>query len=296
MNSLPDEIERKFLDMLQNMTGRGSEIKSVKNVSGGSINTACKVTVASGRSFFLKYNLNDRYPGMFVAESKGLKTLRETGTVRIPKVLWDGVADQYSFLVLEMIDPGRQRVDFFETLGQQLAALHLVTDDQFGLDHDNYIGSLHQPNEKKESFDVFFRDMRLMPLARMAYDAGSLPQNALRQLDQLCDRISEFIPSEKPALLHGDLWSGNRITGPEGDPWLIDPAVNFGHRETDIAMTRLFGGFDGSFYEAYHGSFPLQPGWEERLDLHNLYPLLVHLNLFGSGYLPQIEQILRRYS
>lgn len=295
MRSLPGILEQEVSKMLQSVFGNGSEIQSVKSLSGGSINTACKLILNSGRSAFLKYNLDARFPGMFAAEARGLDILHNTSTVRLPTVLGHGVAGEHSFLVLEMVEAGRPRADIFSILGRQLAAMHKVSDDHFGLDHNNYIGSLLQLNDQRKSFDDFFSEMRLFPLAKMAFDSGLMDTAQLKQIETICARINILIPDEPPALVHGDLWSGNLITGPEGGPWLIDPAVYFGHRETDIAMTRLFGGFENTFYESYNEEHPLETGWEERLDIHNLYPLLVHLNLFGSGYLPQIEQILWRY-
>jgi fructosamine-3-kinase len=295
MNGLPAELKERLTGVLSNRLGEIVQLRSVNGLSGGSINSALSVTLTSGRNYFLKYNFNDRHPGMFEAECKGLQLLKDTATVRIPEVIYHGVAGVYSFIIMQMIEPGKQRPDFYETLGRELSDLHRVTNGHFGHDHDNYIGSLPQKNDTCETFHEFFTEMRLLPLARMAHDNGSLPGDVFRDLEKLCPKLSTLIPEEPSALLHGDLWSGNRITGPEGSPWLIDPAVYYGHRETDIAMTRLFGGFDAPFYEAYNEQTPLYQGWEERLGLHNLYPLLVHLNLFGGGYLGQIRQILRQF-
>jgi protein-ribulosamine 3-kinase len=287
-----EELERIFP---QKDDGTQSIISS-KPLSGGSINKSFEIKFRGGQKYFLKYNLSDRYPAMFSTEVKGLNILRDSRAVKIPQVLCNGTAGSYSYLVLQMITPGKISNSFFKNLGEGLANLHKHTNPLFGLDHNNYIGSIPQKNTLTKNFSDFFINSRLEPLAKKASIEELLPASVYDALNKLYTKIDYLIPQEPPSLLHGDLWSGNRIIGPNGHAWLIDPAVYYGHREADIAMTRLFGGFDNDFYSAYNSSHPLTLGWQERVDLHNLYPLLVHLNLFGKSYLPQITQIINKFT
>ena len=180
-------------------------------------------------------------------------------------------------------------------LGQTLAALHQHTAPSFGLDYDNYIGSLRQSNRPWDSWIDFFVHQRLEPQIRLATD-NHQPIHALKKkIEAFYKEISALLPKENPALIHGDLWGGNLLTDEKGYPCLIDPAVCFGHREAELAYTQLFGHFDRQFYHVYNESFPLEPGFKERADLYNLYPLLVHVNLFGGGYVQQSEAIVSRF-
>jgi len=163
------------------------------------------------------------------------------------------------------------------------------------LDHNNYIGSLHQSNQKHDKWVSFFIEERLNPQLKLAYDSGKINSSILEKFEVMFLVLEEIFPVEKPSLLHGDLWSGNLMTDNFGNPCLIDPAVYFGFREMDLAMTTLFGGFDSEFYESYQRINHLETGWQERFDICNLYPLLVHVNLFGEGYLSSVKNILKRF-
>ena len=261
---------------------------------GGCINNGGKLTTAIG-SFFLKWNDEKKFPGMFEAESKGLHLLHQQNAIRIPKVVGHGKNGLHQFLLLEFIEQKSRSKNYWELLGQRLAALHRCSSEFFGLDHDNFIGSLHQYNHPNSNWISFFVEQRLDVQVKLAMDGGAVDAAWGKRFEALYARLPSLIAVEKPSLIHGDLWSGNLITDEKGEPCLIDPAVYYGNREADLAMTRLFGGFSGEFYSAYEEVYPLPPGVESRIDLYNLYPLLVHVNLFGGSYVQTVESILRTF-
>jgi protein-ribulosamine 3-kinase len=267
---------------------------SSEPLSGGSINQVCRLTTSHG-VYCLKYNDAAAFPGMFESEARGLRLLASAGEVRVPQPLLAATLSRYSFLLLEYIVPGPAASDMMKGLGISLARLHRHSAGQFGLDHSNYMGSLPQQNTLYEGWAVFFSRKRLEPQVRLATDAGLLPVDSLSHFESLYRKLDGIFPPESPSLVHGDLWSGNYLVTEEGQAALIDPAAYYGHREVDIAMSTLFGGFSSGFYESYHAEFPLAPGWRDRLEICNLYPLLVHLNLFGRGYLGQVLAIIRKY-
>jgi fructosamine-3-kinase len=265
-----------------------SRIQSVSSVAGGDINRAYRAQLADGRSVFVKTN-DDPPPDMYPAEAHGLEWLAQANALAVPTVL----AVDAGFLVLEWLD-GRPDHDFDEALGRGLAALHRASAPHFGLTRDNYIGRLFQTNAARDSWCEFYRDCRLAPMVRSAVDAGVLPDSVARQFDALYSKLEDLVgPDEPPARLHGDLWGGNLHVTSEGRPCLIDPAVYAGHREIDLAMMRLFGGFSATVFAAYDEAFPLAPGNAERVPLYQLYPLLVHVNLFGGGYVGGVSRALR---
>jgi fructosamine-3-kinase len=266
-----------------------------RSVGGGSINTAIQVTAKGGHRWFCKLNDAGKFPDLFETESKGLALLAGYPSIRVPAVLACTEITGTQILVLEWIDQGNRTDAFWKRFGEQLARLHLTTRPDFGLDHDNYIGALHQDNTPAANWTDFFRERRLQPQVRLARKSGLLTPEAARQFDRLYERLDEIFSTEPPALLHGDLWSGNFLADAAGQPVLIDPAVYFGHRIADLAMTTLFGGFEPAFYDAYHWHYPLPPGYREQWEIANLYPLLVHLNLFGTGYLSNILLTLQRF-
>ena len=259
--------------------------------SGGCINNG-GVIQFSKKSFFIKWNDAVAYPGMLSKEALGLKLLKKADAVRVPNVISEGVAENFQFILLEKIEAAGRSHSYWKNFGEQLATLHQSTSGQFGLDHDNYIGSLKQENLQRKSWIEFFIEMRLK---RQLARAKHLPTSLRSKFDVLFEKLPGLLVIEKPALLHGDLWGGNILVDEKGEPCLIDPAVYYGHREVDLAMTTLFGGFDMKFLDAYNYVFPLENGFEERFELYNLYPLLVHVNLFGGSYLSQVQAILRRF-
>lgn len=268
----------------------GSAVVTWDGVSGGDINEAHEAQLADGRRVFVKSN-REAPAGMFAAEARGLDWLGQAHALRVPVVIAQGP----SFLVLELIQPGRRKPDFDELLGRGLAALHRAGAPSFGLDHDNFIGRLPQANQPLPTWAEFYRERRLLPQFRLAVDGQRASVAMRRGFDRLLARLGEIVgPPEPPARLHGDLWGGNAMVDELGMPSLIDPAAHGGHREIDLAMMRLFGGFGPRVFAAYHEAFPLPPGHEARVPLYQLYFLMVHVNLFGGSYVASVEHALSR--
>ncbi|MCM1267626.1 MAG: fructosamine kinase family protein [Bacteroidales bacterium] len=288
---------------LESLFGRGTKIARSDRVSGGDINDACKLTLTNGASVFMKSNAVGN-AAFFTAEAVGLQAIAQTGCIGTPRILCSGTepgVNGYSFLLLEWIDGKRPVRSYWECFAQELAAMHratateLVPNGTYGFLQDNYIGAGSQCNAARESWVTFFRDCRLEPQFQAAdfYFTPADRKRILSLLDHLADFLTE---PERPSLLHGDLWSGNVMTGNDGRALLIDPAVYVGHAEADLAMTELFGGFSPVFYAAYKAASPLQPGYRDRRDLYNLYHLLNHLNLFGGSYLSSVLRTVRNYT
>lgn len=290
----PEVIQQKIIQILTSKQQKEVRIFASHPLSGGDINSAVRIETTIG-NFFVKWNQANTYPEMFEKEAKGLQLLQSLGQLRIPQVKFVDSAGGYSFLVLEYLEQAPHETNFWQNFGRGLAKLHKNSVNYFGLDHDNYIGSLPQSNRKKNNWIDFLIEERLNFQLRLARDSHLVDSTILSASERLFKRLNESIPVEPSALLHGDLWSGNFRIGNNGEACLIDPAVYYAHREMDIAMTKLFGGFNVSFYEAYNQEFPLEKGWEQRLDICNLYPLLVHVNLFGGSYISQVSSILKRF-
>lgn len=273
----------------------GVPLLEARPLSGGDINQVYRLRMSDSTDFVLKLNAKERYPEMFEKEGKGLGLLSSAGcnTPRVQMCFEEG---KNQYLILELIEEGRPTSTSWESFGQQLGTLHLQSNDFYGLDHDNYIGSLEQVNKQEKSWAEFFISNRLLPLIKKASERNLLGSSHWKSFESLFVRLPGLIPEEKPALLHGDLWSGNLMFDHQGTPVFIDPAVYFGHREIDIAMTRMFGGFNERFLSTYNEVRPLETSWESRIELHNLYPTLVHLVLFGRSYLGGVERVLRRFA
>lgn len=260
-------------------------------LTGGDINKVF-VLKSNNQKFVVKLNDADKYPGMFEAEKLGLEKLLEPKKIDVPRPLNTGEIDNKSYLLLEHKESAPMHPDFWQIFGEKLANLHRVSAEKFGLEKDNYIGSLPQYNENRTSATEFYIEMRLKPQLKMAEDNGF----KLKKSDSFFKNIENEIPDEKPALVHGDLWNGNFIINKEGEPCLIDPATAFAPREMDIGMMHLFGGFNDQLFEIYNETFPLENGWQDRIELWELYYLLVHLNIFGGAYKSQVTSIMSKYS
>ncbi|MEJ6980181.1 fructosamine kinase family protein [Pedobacter sp. P351] len=292
---LSEQLSEAISIAIKEYSDNDGSLGLLSSVSGGSINKCFQIEYGK-ESFFLKVNSSVKFPSMFIAEAEGLKQIGLTNTIQVPKVICHGVSNDEQFLVLEWIEQGINDACAQAEMGRRLAELHMNTQLQFGLDHDNYMGSLVQSNKRSPSWSEFFIIERLVPQVEMARNRNLLSNSVLIQFEILYKNLDGLFPREIPSLLHGDLWSGNYLINYLNKPVLIDPAIFYGHREVDIAMTTLFGGFQQPFYDAYHEMFPLKEGWKERLDLWNLYPSLIHINLFGQSYVSQLMQILNRFA
>ena len=269
----------------------GEPVRSAKRLAGGDINDAYQVTLADGNQLFVKTHANPPL-GMYEAEARGLRWIAEADAIRTPRVI--ALSDaRPAFLALELMTSAKRGTGFDETLGRSLAALHAFGAPCFGLDHDNFIGRLAQSNVVTADWASFYWSCRLEPQLRLAVDRG-LIDAATRSSFEVLQRVlpDRVGAAEPPSRLHGDLWGGNLHVDDTGQPALIDPAVYGGHREMDLAMMRLFGGFGERVFAAYVEAHPPAPGADERVALYQLYPLLVHVNLFGGTYLGSVKRAL----
>src|SRR5690606_15593965 len=279
-------------DALTDVLGVRFEETARRPVSGGSINRCFEYRSASG-SVFVKVSSASNAAEMLQAEAAGLKALAAADAVRVPRVIVQGRCGEGAYLALEWITLGKATRSSEATLGKQLAWQHRCTRPEFGWDRDNTIGLTPQPNAKCQRWDEFFRERRLRFQLDLAAKSGA-PADVLDRGYLLCEHVSAFFTdySPQPSLLHGDLWAGNWGCDEDGLPVIFDPAVYYGDREADIAMTRLFGGFGAAFYAAYNSTWPLDPGASVRVPLYNLYHVLNHYNLFGGSYLQQAASMI----
>jgi len=306
-------VHARLADALSAALGR--PVARLDAVPGGDLNDAYAATLADGARVFVKTSADPAAAGSFAAEADGLRWLAEAGALPVPEVL--AVADPAPglavppsrvvlpppaaaprFLALRWIDAGPPTPQADEALGRGLARLHAAGVPAFGGPQPSLrIGPLTLPNNSAPDWPAFYAARRLEPLARLAHDRGALPPEAPRLLDRVVDRLPELAgPPERPARVHGDLWSGNVLTDARGRPWLIDPAAHGGHRELDLAMLRLFGGPSERCFDAYAEVAPLAPGAPERVPLWQLAPLLLHAALFGASWGARATAILRRYA
>ena len=296
----------------------GAPVERRTRLGGGDVAESYRLSLADGRTVFAKTH-RSAPPGFFSTEAAGLRWMGASGSVAVPEVLAvsDGGAGAPNFLALEWIDTGRAGPGTEAELGQSLAGLHgwsgwagLWDDSEppsgeqgssadrtwFGRPDRRTTGSRGLPNEACSTWAEFYSTQRLLPLARLASESSALPRDAVAGLESVAGRLSELGGPEEPAsLLHGDLWAGNRLVDSTGASWLIDPAAHGGHREFDLAMMRLFGGYGDACFAAYREVAPLADGWQERVVLHQLAPLVVHAIKFGGGYVAASVDAIERY-
>lgn len=293
---LPDALVQRLEPHL------GGAVEACAPVGGGCIANGCRLE-AGGATRFLKWG-GEEVAQTFPGEAAGLEALRQAGSeVVLPEVFAVAPAEASAegeapgFLLMEWIPSGRPGQGFWETFGRALAGLHRHTGAAYGFGQDNFIGRLPQRNASERRWPAFFRKHRLQPQAERARESGRWQKTWDAPFDALLQRLPDLLPARPEAsVLHGDLWSGNFMTTTLGRPALIDPAAYYGHRETDLALTELFGGFEEGFYAAYREAWPLEPGYDARRDVYNLYHLINHLNHFGRGYAAQVEAVLRPFA
>lgn len=273
-------------------TGEAFKIERQRGIGGGSINQTALVE-GSGQQYFIKLNQTEGLD-MFIAEAEGLRELAGSKTLRIPNPICHGVNGSQAYLVMEYLQlgGGNQRAE--EKLGEQLAEMHHCVTERFGWTRNNTIGSTPQENAWEADWVDFWRRRRLgvqLSLAARNGYRGILQREGERLMENLAVFFTDYQP--RPSLLHGDLWSGNYAFSRDGEPVIFDPAVYYGDREADIAMTELFGGFSSRFYQAYQATWPLDAGYKTRKNFYNLYHILNHANLFGGGYAGQAQRMIQ---
>lgn len=304
--NISEKMYHSVQEMVNDIFGNDIDMKRRERVHGGDINDAYRVTLSDGSYIFVKENTIGNV-NFFLTEAEGLTALRSTGEIGVPRILGTGTDEQrgVSFLSLEYIEGMPRIKSYWETFGHQLARMHRADCQEFadegentvkyGFHNDNYIGASPQKNQPKQSWIDFYRECRLLPQIKMAerYFEPAVRKKA----DYLLEHLENYLREpEFPSLLHGDLWSGNMICGPDGKAWIIDPAAYVGDFETDLAMTQLFGSLPERFYVAYNEVNPVdKAGFMERKRLYDLYHLLNHLNLFGGMYLRSVLEIINRY-
>lgn len=287
---LKAELKRRISEKIN------GEIVSAVSVGGGCISEAYRIETNSGDSYFIKANPFSP-PGMFPKEANGLIELKKTGALRVPSV----ISAEKDFIITEFIGDGPKEKNFFENFGRNFAGMHRYRSDKYGFYEDNYIGSNVQSNltsgTEAENWTEFYFNKRILFQFKLTEKIGNSTEELSKGIKELEKKIDKILSGsrEAPSLLHGDLWSGNFIIDEKGSACLIDPAVYYGHREADLAMTKLFGGFSPEFYEAYNEAFPLPDGFGYRENIYKLYQVLNHLNLFGGSYYQQTVSLIRFY-
>jgi len=267
---------------------------SFRSVGGGSINSTWQIGTEKTK-FFCKINDAGSYPAMFEKEAAGLKALADAKCIGTPQVIAISQFNDQQILLLEWMEQGTRNNLFWKNFGQQLAKLHSIQNTESGFDHGNYMGALPQNNTWTPAWHEFFKEYRLIPQVELAMQQNLLDSGHVKLFETLYPQLQQIFTDEPASLLHGDLWNGNFLCNAMHEPVLIDPAVYYGHAGMDLAMTTLFGGFNKSFYDAYAYWKPLPANHQEQWQVCNLYPLLIHLNLFGNSYLAPIVDCLRRF-
>lgn len=281
------------MQILQDIADREQlQLVNYTCLAGGDINDVFKLNCANN-NFVVKLNSSTKFPDMFKEEAFALNALADTETFQIPKVIAEGTIDTYAYLVLEYIAQGRETTIFWEEFALNLAQLHNCTSKKFGWASNNYIGSLLQHNSYCSSSTEFYITQRLQPQLKLAKNKGY----KFKDISVFLKNLESCIPdNEVPALIHGDLWSGNFMVNTKGQPVLIDPAIGYASREMDIAMMNLFGGFPERVFQAYQEAYPLLENWQNRVELYQLYYLLVHLNIFGKSYFDSVQRIIKKHT
>ena len=274
--------------------GLGQPVADITPLGGGDFAESFRAALGDGLTVFIKTHRNPPN-AFFSTEATGLRWLSDSEEVSVPQVL--AVSDNPPYLVMEWVESGAPNHSTEAALGRMLARLHRKEQLQFGRPDNCLTGSLGLENRLCATWAEFYASCRLLPLSQIARDRQALPVQVISSIQKIANRLDQLdVPVESASLLHGDLWAGNRLVDQSGKSWLIDPAAHHGHREFDLAMMQLFGGFEPPCLAAYHEVYPLEPGWEYRVKLHQLAPLIVHAIKFGGGYVSAVEDVVRTYS
>lgn len=294
MSQQSQEQYRFIESILQIQLGKISTIDEFQFFYGGNFNLAVRVKLQEGE-FFIKWNQGD-HRGLFEAEAKNVTLIQETNAIQVPRVIGVGILEEKEYLMMECIPTGIKRMDYWQDFGQKLASLHAHSSMLgHGLDYQNYMGAALQENSWNTDGIQFLIQNRIKKQVDIALYNRKINSLMEEKFNRLYEKLPSLIPCEKSALIHGELWSGNAMINENGSITLVDPCCYYGFREAELAFTTMFGGFEKVFYEAYHEVYPIEKGFHERIPLYNLYPLMVHVNLFGEGYLPAVEKILNNY-
>jgi fructosamine-3-kinase len=292
LTSIQSSIQQKLKELFSTNT---NEI-SFGSVGGGCINQTHRIGFGH-QQFFCKVNSATKFPHLFVKEANGLKLIAQQNVIKVPTVIDCFETNGQQVLLLEWINEGERTESFWKKFGEQLSALHQVSNENFGLNENNYMGSVPQSNRQTSNWIDFFIQQRLQPLINKCLSQNLLSSRHQVEFENFYKQLPAIFDQEqKPSLLHGDLWSGNFMCSQNEEPVLIDTAVYFGHPSIDLGMTTLFGGFRSAFYDAYNYHYPFPSNYKEQWEVCNLYPLLIHLFLFGKSYLSGIERTLHNYN
>lgn len=284
-----DKLAKIALEYARDYSG----LKQIKRIQGGSVNEAFYIETAQSSYFMKHHSQSPKY--FFKSESQGLRQIKETNTISVPNFLSYSDQPGKAFLLLEWIE-GEKNDQTDIRLGRNLAKLHKCVGRMHGFTDDSYIGILHQPNTLSPSWLEYYREYRLKSQLDLGVDKGFIQGKRRTQLELLLQRLDKWLPEiVEPSYLHGDLWGGNWIVGPGGEPYLVDPSFLYGDRQFEIAFTELFGGFSQQFYESYKEVYPLRDDYQDVKPLYQLYYLLVHLNMFGETYGARVDEILAKY-
>ena len=282
-------------EILERLKQLNLGIDSIVPIKGGDINDAFRLE-SFDKKYFLKVNSTNNFPHLFKKEARALEAIKKTKTFSVPKVVNVGEAGKdFQYLLLEWMETSTPTVVNWENLGKNLAKLHQNTSKQFGWSEDNYIAIVVQPNSLTDSWSEFYAKNRIMPMMKLLQNKQLINSKQIKSAENLCKQLNSIFPEEKPALLHGDFWNGNILANKKGEFSVIDPAIYYGHREMDLAIAKLFGGFDDVFFDAYHENNPLVPNFEERLPIAQLFPLLIHAYLFEGYYVKDVQTILKKF-
>ncbi len=270
------------------------DIRNISKLSGGDINAAYRFS--SGKDdFFIKINDAEKFPALFENEASGLNEIRLKSDFKIPEIIKVGESKNQQFLILEFLPNGNATEEAWIQFAETLAKMHRVTQEDFGFYENNYLGTQPQDNSARKSWSAFYAENRILPAMKQMFDKGISSRSELKFAENLCVRLPEIYPEESPSLIHGDLWAGNYFVMENTAITVIDPAVYYGHREMDLAMAMLFGGFPEVFYKNYFEHFPVAPGFSERVEVSQLYPLIFHAVRFGGSYISSVQQILKKF-